>query len=182
MSSIDVENYLWLVKAVKVGKKVNGYLYVHKSALESTATELYRLLKSFLACIPTEYMWNIAKLSLSKPTASFLDYPNFQFREHPQLRSSLKADLSVRNWAVRDFSGSANPPILHRKETFIAPGNPEYERFANLTREEEEHGLFAAPHRIGHLKQWTDLLKIKNLRVVEHHVFSIAQRRPVKVE
>ena len=33
------------------------------------------------------------------------------------------------------------PPVLHRKETFVAPSYPDYDRFAYLTQQQVAMGL-----------------------------------------
>jgi hypothetical protein len=40
-----------------------------------------------------------------------------------------------------DYDQIANPPILHRKETFLHPAHPLHASFARLTRQEEKAGL-----------------------------------------
>jgi hypothetical protein len=41
--------------------------------------------------------------------------------------------LPRASYTIRDYSESENPPILHRKETFVDPLYPEYGMFAELT-------------------------------------------------
>jgi hypothetical protein len=43
----------------------------------------------------------------------------------------------------------ANPPVLHRKETFLSPAHPLFETFARLTRQEEQKGLLTDTASIG---------------------------------
>jgi DNA phosphorothioation-associated putative methyltransferase len=47
-----------------------------------------------------------------------------------------------------------NPPILHRKETFLLPDHPLYARFARLTAQEEKHGLLDDSATIGTRDGW----------------------------
>ncbi len=53
-----------------------------------------------------------------------------------------------------DYSQSANPPILHRKETFLHPQHPLHARFARLTQQEERHGLLSDTATIGTRAGW----------------------------
>jgi hypothetical protein len=48
----------------------------------------------------------------------------------------------------------ANPPILHRKETFLAPDHPLRERFARLSAQEEKQGLLDDTTTIGTRDGW----------------------------
>ena len=42
-----------------------------------------------------------------------------------------------------------NPPVLHRKEAFLAPTHPLFAKFARLARQEEGHGLLDDTSTIG---------------------------------
>ena len=44
-----------------------------------------------------------------------------------------------------DYRRRENPPILHRKETFLPADHPLHSKFARLTREEEKAGLPPVP-------------------------------------
>jgi hypothetical protein len=48
----------------------------------------------------------------------------------------------------------SNPPILHRKETFLPSDHPLHASFARLTAQEENHGLLADPATIGTRDGW----------------------------
>ena len=170
MARVDVRKYFALVSALNVGKKVNGYLYVHKTALEAESLDLYNLLELARANMPVTREWNIAKLGLSTAKVSFLHYPEFFTQEHPALKSSVMTDLSNRTTRICNYANWKNPPILHRKETLLSATDPNYERFARLTREEEAYGLYESPGRIGHSKPWVELLRRKKLRLSDHRV------------
>ena len=68
-------------------------------------------------------------------------YPDFETDPHPVLRRSVKPSLHNREIDCVDYNGSTNPPVLHRKETFLASDHPLHARFARLTPQEEKHGL-----------------------------------------
>jgi hypothetical protein len=57
------------------------------------------------------------------------------------------------------YAHSANPPVLHRKETFLPPDHPLHARFARLTRQEEEHGLLTDTATIGTRAGWQARLR-----------------------
>jgi hypothetical protein len=52
----------------------------------------------------------------------------------------------------------SNPPILHRKETFLPSDHPLHASFARLTAQEEKHGLLADPASIGKRDGWRSRL------------------------
>ena len=51
---------------------------------------------------------------------------------------------------------AANPPVLHRKETFLTADHPLREKFARLTAQEEKHGLLDDTSTIGTREGWHD--------------------------
>jgi len=51
----------------------------------------------------------------------------------------MQVNLSSLYVHFRDYSSSDNPPILHRKETFVDQTYPNYEKFAKLTAQEEKY-------------------------------------------
>jgi len=77
--------------------------------------------------------------------------------------------LPNASYAIRNYSSSDNPPILHRKESFVDPLYENYQVFADLTRQEEELGLLSRPE-IGFKQQWLSLLVERHLRIVGHHL------------
>ena len=70
----------------------------------------------------------------------------------------------------RDYTTSRNPPILHRKETFVASDHPLQAKFARLTRQEEAKGLYEAPIHIGTRRGWEELLSSKGLSLRGHRL------------
>jgi hypothetical protein len=62
---------------------------------------------------------------------------------------SLQRDLGTREIDCREFAGSANPPILHRKEAVLRPDDPLWAMYARLTRQEERIGLLDETATIG---------------------------------
>jgi DNA phosphorothioation-associated putative methyltransferase len=112
----------------------------------------------------------IIKLNRIVPKVSYLSYPDFDTDPHPALATSVRADLRALDLKYRDFRQSDNPPILHRKETFVAPDYPRRDEFARLTAREEELGLYAEPATIGTRNSWTELLEAKGIRLEGHSV------------
>jgi hypothetical protein len=69
---------------------------------------------------------------------------------------------------LRTYADSLNPPILHRKELLLAADHPRRAEFAALTEACESIGLFDEPTRIGHRRQWLDLVREKGYRIEGH--------------
>ena len=101
---------------------------------------------------------NIIKIYRRSGKLSYLVYPEFDDDPHPALLRSIRVNLRSRQIDSTDYTGSANPPVLHRKETFLAPDHPLYAKFARLTAQEEKHGLLDEPSGIGTRDGWAKRL------------------------
>ena len=67
---------------------------------------------------------------------------------------------------------SRNPPILHRKETFVAEDHPLRPKFARLTAAELSKGLFEESSRIGTRHGWEQALIEKGLILRGHRLIA----------
>jgi DNA phosphorothioation-associated putative methyltransferase len=151
-----------------VGKRLPSDFYVHRSAEESLPA-LLRVLLFATRQVVGEVDYNILKIAMDGRKVSFLKYADFDEEAHPRLLHSLRVHLPTTSYAIRDFSSSANPPILHRKEAFVDMLYPNFTAFAELTRQEEELGLLSQTD-IGFKQQWDSLLNERQLRIVGHTV------------
>lgn len=155
------------------GKLTQDALYVHVSAISSLPT----ILRVYEGCA-SQYVGfvegaNLIKLHRFKPKVSYLSYPDFDKNPHPRLVGALVVPLQDFNIKYWDSSSSDNPPIIHRKEEFVAPDYPNYEKFARLTKQEEKAGLFDNPSNIGRAQQWEQLLLEKSVRISGHKLMKI---------
>ncbi len=142
-----------------VGKLLPNALYVHRTALES----LDPLLRVYEGCARA-YLGeiegaNLIKLHRQSGKVSYLVYPDFETDPHPALLRSIKLNLRSREIDSLDYARSANPPILHRKETFLPPDHPLRSKFERLTRQEERAGLLDETATIGTQAGWGDRLR-----------------------
>lgn len=153
-----------------VGKLTPTALYVHETAL----AELDPLLRAYEGCARSYVGMveggNIVKLHRQKPMLSYLSYPDFVRNPHPKLAFSLSVNLQTFKIKTYHYENSDNPPILHRKELFMAADHNLHERFARLTRSEERAGLYENSSTIGRLKEWVDLLKKKSVFIRGHQL------------
>ncbi|MGI0492378.1 DNA phosphorothioation-associated putative methyltransferase [Alkalinema pantanalense CENA528] len=142
----------------KVGKLLPDALYVHVSALESLDPLLQRYESEARELAAHTEGMTLVKFNLTKPSLSYLFYPEFDSDPHPALQSSIQVNLQSREVKHRDYGDADNPFILHRKETFVATNYPHYQQFAALTRQEEVLGLLDNPRTIGKRLVWEDRL------------------------
>ena len=154
-----------------VGKRLPTSLYVHESALQ----DLPHVLRVYEGCA----RWlvgdvdgaNLIKLATDKPKVSYLEYPDFDRLPHPTLRRTTFVRVGALDVDERDYSDSDNPPILHRKETFVGPNYPLKSKFERLTAQEEKFGLLASDTRmIGNLRGWQERLEAMGLTLHGHCV------------
>jgi DNA phosphorothioation-associated putative methyltransferase len=153
-----------------VGKRLPDAFYIHVSAL-SALDPLLREYESRAHLATTEVeKVTLIKFSTNKPKISYLFYPDFDTDPHPALEASIQVDLETLEVNYRDYSNSDNPPILHRKETFVTPDYPLYQQFASLTHEEEALGLLDNARGIGTRAGWQKRLQTYGVELRGHNL------------
>ena len=145
-----------------IGKLLPNALYVHASALASLDPLLQQYEQSARPWLGSA-LFTLVKFQLDQPKVSYLFYPNFDTDPHPALQTSRQVDLATQEVTDRNYQDTDNPPVLHRKETFVTPAYPLYLLFAELTRQEERLGLLDNPRSIGTHHNWQQ-------RLTEHHI------------
>ena len=151
--------YSLALDTLPYGKRLPGAVYLLDpgdspeipSVLRITVAELRRRLE-----IGPEF--NLLKLHTASPKISFLSYPDFEKHPHPALAEAVIVDLVTGKTRRDHYRGRANPPILHRKETFLPANHPLYGKFSKLTRQEEAAGLLEDTARIGFRLNWEQTL------------------------
>lgn len=170
----------------KIGKKLPTALYVHASALEQLHP-LLRLYENFanrliisnkeegLKLVYPPELATIVKFHLDKAKISYLYYPDFDKEAHPALHASIQIDIHSGEVDSRDYTKNQNPPILHRKETFVNRDYPHYETFVELTRQEETTGLLKNTRGIGTLQGWLKKLERYGVKIADHRVIKVQE-------
>ncbi|MEH1851213.1 MAG: DNA phosphorothioation-associated putative methyltransferase [Nostoc sp.] len=160
----------------KIGKHTRGALYVHVSALAA----LDPILRICEGCasrtIGRVDEATLIKFHTDKPQISYLSYPEFDTDPHPALKASIGIDLKTLFITHRDYESRANPPILHRKETFVTSNYPRYEEFAKLTQQEQELGLLKDKSDIGTREGWEKCLAAHRVEIRGHQIYSIKEK------
>ncbi len=161
-----------------VGKVLRDALYIHHSALG----HLPPVLRVYEGCgrqlAGSIDGATLVKLGRREPRISYLVYPDFDRVGHPALAEAFIADLRRLTLQRRDYRRATNPPILHRKELFVPDGYPRRARFARLTRQEENAGLYNSHVDIGHQKQWRMLVERRNVVIRGHRLVRTAPSAP----
>ena len=156
----------------EIGKVTPPAFYIHESGLE----HLSPVLRLFEGCargyIGRVSEANLIKLHRQEPKVSYLGYPDFETDPHPALAFSLTVHFQTFRVKFQDYRSNRNPPILHRKETFLHPSHPLYEKFSRLTRIEEKKNLYENPSLIGTRDGWEKVLAEKKLYFRGHRLFT----------
>jgi hypothetical protein len=172
---VTAAEYRQAIDALPYGKRLPGAVYLLDpgdspeipSLLRITVAELRRRLE-----IGSEF--NLLKFHLPAPKISFLSYPDFEKDPHPALAEAVIVDLISGSTRRDDYRSRANPPILHRKETFLPPEHPLHGKFSKLTRQEEVAGLLDDTARIGFRINWERILAQKGIGFKGHRLVEMA--------
>ena len=153
-----------------VGKLLPDALYVHHTALD----QLQPVLRVYEGCgrrlAGAVEGLTLVKLFRRRARVSYLTYEDFDRVAHPALRSAVVADLKRLDLHFHDYTRSSNPPVLHRKELFVADDYPARQRFARLTAREDRLGLLSASSTIGTRNGWLAVLSSSGMSIHGHRV------------
>jgi DNA phosphorothioation-associated putative methyltransferase len=162
-------------RASPVGKLLPTTLYAHESALE----RLSPVLRVYEGCargyIGRVEGANVVKLGRSEPKVTYLAYPSFLDDPHPGLAWSVGVNLRSFKVKFRDFANYRSPPVLHRKENFLAADHPCFNTFRRLTKSEERHGLLVDTSRIGHRWAWEQVLASNGFALRGHRLVRVRE-------
>lgn len=169
-------------RASRVGKQTPTALYVHRSAMPRLAPVLQVYEGCARVLAGTVEHANLIKLSVAEPQVSYLAYLSFDTDAHPSLSSSLTVNLRRLSVDWRDYASSDNPPVLHRKEEFLAQDAPRRGLYERLTRAEVKAGLYAHPERIGTRRGWMSTLEAAGVAVKGHRLIRTPPRRSAEAD
>ena len=157
-------------RTATVGKLLPDALYVHHTAVE----HLPPVLRVYEGCgrqlAGAVDGLTLVKLFRRRARVSYLAYEDFDRVAHPSLRSAVVADLKRLDLHFRDYTRSSNPPVLHRKELFVADDYPARQRFARLTAREDRLGLLSASSSIGTRNGWLAVLSNAGISIHGHRI------------
>jgi len=159
---MDFIEYKSLVKEVVIGKQLPDAVYLHESAICTLPKKLgIHLARSLIDLKLDVKEWNILKIFKRDHKVTLLNYPTFFDDSYPALQTSFTVNLDTQTVREANYNQSENPPILHRKETFLSTNHPDIPLFKEITVEGEAIGLYEKTSRIGFKKNWEKLIKSK---------------------
>jgi DNA phosphorothioation-associated putative methyltransferase len=125
---------------------------------------------------------NVIQFSLLQPKISYLYYPDFDTEPHPILYHKMEIHLGNLHVIYKDYTTDDNPPILHEKDTLVLPNYPNYEKFAKLTRQEQDWGLLHNYKAISRWRGWLQCLEEHCATLKGHQLHWRKDADPYKVK
>jgi hypothetical protein len=113
---------------------------------------------------------NLIKIHRQSGKLSYLVYPDFDADPHPALLRCVRLNLRSRQIDCHDYAASVNPPVLHRKETFLLAEHPRHAKFARLTAQEEKARLLEDAAGIGTREGWAWRLRERGYALRGHQL------------
>jgi hypothetical protein len=180
---MEFRSYKELVHTLSIGKQLPDAIYVHESALDAVPLELAAHVARAVAVLQLDRKeWNVIKFFKRDHRVTLLNYPRFFEDAYPELDHAYTVDLEKGTFRESDYRSSENPPILHRKETFLKSDHPSVPLFREITEEGERIGLYQNPRSIGFKKSWERLISRKSYVLNEQgRLKPKASAKPVKI-
>jgi len=170
---MDREEYLQTIKTFHYGKRLPDALYIWAEEHPSWSPSFCSLVSKLRSRLEVGVTFNILKISGRDYAISFLRYPDFFTDPHPALAESMHVQLATGKARRISYERQSNPPILHRKESFLPPGHPDIRSFQDLTRQEEAAGLYFNSSTIGFRQNWQQLLSAQSLGYKGHQLIKL---------
>ena len=180
MEFIEYNN---LVKNITVGKKLPDAYYVHESAIKHLPQDLIDLAFELIDHFNIgDDNWNIIKFNSRDFKLTLLNYPEFESDSYPCLNHSYTINIEKLTSREANYSNSENPPILHRKETFVDDDYPLASLFKEITAEGEKIGLYEKTKSIGFKKNWERLISSKGYKLDENGRIVLKSNNPINAD
>lgn len=177
---MDFITYKSLVTSLTHGKKLPDAIYLHQCSLGQVDEILADLTLRIASALKIEDgEWNIVKYYKRDYKLALLNYPTFFDYAYPSLHTSFTIDLAKLSLRKASYEKSDNPPILHRKETFLPSNHEAVTLFKSFTEEGERLGLYENSRTIGFKKNWEKLISNKGYFIDEEgHIKPKAETSP----
>ena len=174
-SDLSLSEYQFAVEDLEFGKRLPGAVYVFEESTHHLPAPLGPLVILLRNKLELGNEFNVLKFSTRDLKISFLSYPKFHTDPHPSLAKSVSVNLVTGKVKTTEFSNRSNPPILHRKETFLPPDHPRTKLYTSLTESEEEIGLYENTSTIGFKLNWDKLVRSKRKAYRGHQLVDLEE-------
>jgi hypothetical protein len=134
-----------------IGKKIGGYHYIHKSALDTLPPRVQERVEEARKLIPSDFVYDIVQIG--KDDIHFTSSPNWDIAYEPDVgdRYVVNTDGSVRYAKGRG-------QIFHRRHLFVKPDYRGFDMEQDKKRVEWWSSFGPDIRRIGYKKFWLDWL------------------------
>ncbi|WP_034730907.1 DNA phosphorothioation-associated putative methyltransferase [Bacteriovorax sp. Seq25_V] len=156
-------------RACNLGKQLPDAFYIHPSLINKLPAPIQVKVGIAKKLVGDIDECNLLKINKLKDKVSFLVYEDFDSIAHPALLYTLVMDIPKNNVKFWEFRQRENPPILHRKDTFIDEDYPLFDKFKKLTLKEEKFGLLGHNH-IGTRLNWEKFLQEEGFIIKGHQL------------
>ncbi len=177
---VTFTEYQLAVENLPYGKRLPTAKYVFTDSTTPLPDPLASLVTAIRQKFAPEGDHNLIKFHTASYKVSLLHYPQFLEDPHPSLAEAIVIDLATGRSKRLQYAGTANPPILHRKETFVPQDHPKASLFRLLTQQEEGAGLFENTSTIGFAENWRRLLEAKHLMFRGHRLVEVSEEASTK--
>ena len=178
---MDVATFASHVQALPYGKKLPRATYLYAPDSSVLPVELGQLIQRLRDDLAVTSDFNVVKFT-HDGGVSFLKYPRFHDLPHPELSESVRVSLVTGKVSRSRYGADGNPPILHRKEAFVAADDPAATAWARLTAQEENAGLYDHAVVIGFKATWEGLLRDKGLAYRGHDLIEAQSGDSIELE
>lgn len=151
-----------------VGQLIDNGLLIHRSALD----HLKPLLRIYEGCaralVGDLDDANVIKIHRFSGKITYLAYPDFEKKAHPAIKERIKVSLSNQSIRFFDYSHSADPQLLFRKDELLNIDHQKKKLFRRLTRQEENLGILPSSSVCLTASVWQTVLE-QNSVVIKGH-------------
>ncbi|MBL1210197.1 DNA phosphorothioation-associated putative methyltransferase [Geminocystis sp. GBBB08] len=174
----NFEQIINIARKSIIGKHLPNNLYVHIYALIYLDNILQEYEKEARKLVNNIDNFTLVKFNLEEPKISYLYYPDFDNNPHPPLNKRILVNLVDNTSKIINYISTNNTTILHKKETFVHPDYPFFDKFKYLTNIEEKLGLLDNSRYIGTQKEWQQLLTDHSLIFINHNLACSINNNP----
>lgn len=172
---MDFHCYKEYILKLECGKTLPTAKYIHIDLIPYVPQPVIELLMQTQKDLSLQnFDFNIIKFHTKDFKISLLNYPTFFKESYPSLLESCTIDLVRNKHRITNYKNSSNPPILHRKETFLPPDHPSVPLFKEITEEGEKAGLYENTRQIGFRNNWERLIKRKGYHLENGKLIEVA--------
>ena len=145
---------------------------VVRSPEESIPAELWKIICRAEIAAKPDPSWNLLKVHTRESRADISDVFGIRSGTSSCLSRSDQDQPNTGSIVRTDFRQRANPPILHRKETFLPPNDPQNLGMPASQNKRKRRTFIEIRRRIGLRVQWLAPLKRLNLHYQGHTLIS----------